>query len=246
LQFGGVPQGLTVAIVVANQTQAFEDIKHLADRAGLFFAFKLCGNLRFCPFAALGAEQVTDDRELVFKLGRPFLLFGRGDRGFVGGVDAVECGLVGGLFGGLVVGSEPADQAVAFFFGALGVEFDEAFEDLVFEVFFVFGVGVLGFPVGDQVVPVVGGEDGAIEIVVDLFEGGDEGAIVILAIVVGEGLACADFFEEVVHAGDGDVGVGGLYGFAVAIELFAEVADGLFLFFGWGGEGEGSEASRYL
>lgn len=51
----------------------------------------------------------------------------------------------------------------------------------------------------------------------DLFEGGDEGAIVILAIVVGEGLACADFFEEVVHPGDGDVGVVFLDLFAVTV-----------------------------
>jgi phosphotransferase system IIA component len=38
-----------------------------------------------------------------------------------------------------------------------------------------------------------------------------------LAIVVGEGLACADFFEEVIHPGDGDVGVVFLDLFAVAI-----------------------------
>ncbi len=59
----------------------------------------------------------------------------------------------------------------------------------------------------------------------DVFEGGDEGAIVVLAVLVGEGLACADFFEEVIHPGDGDVRVVFLDLFAVAIELFAEVAD---------------------
>jgi hypothetical protein len=39
--------------------------------------------------------------------------------------------------GGLVLGAEPTDQAVAFFFGPLGVEGDEAIEDDVVEVGFL-------------------------------------------------------------------------------------------------------------
>jgi len=35
------------------------------------------------------------------------------------------------LVGGLVFGAQPADVAVAFFFGALGVEGNEVFEDLL-------------------------------------------------------------------------------------------------------------------
>ena len=52
----------------------------------------------------------------------------------------------------------------------------------------------------------------------DLFEGGDEGFVVVVAIAVGEGLACAGFFEQVVHAGDGDFGMSGLDLFAVGVE----------------------------
>ena len=52
----------------------------------------------------------------------------------------------------------------------------------------------------------------------DLFEGGDEGFVVVGSVGVGERVACAEFFEQVVHAGDGDFGVGGLDLFAVGVE----------------------------
>lgn len=48
---------------------------------------------------------------------------------------------------GLVFGAEPADEAVAFFFSAFGVEGDKVFEDLL---------------VGDVVGPTVGIDDGGI------------------------------------------------------------------------------------
>ena len=66
----------------------------------------------------------------------------------------------------------------------------------------------------------------------DLFEGGDEGFVVVFSVGVGEGLACAEFFEQVVHAGDGDVGMGGLDLFAVGVEAIAQFADFLFLLWG--------------
>ena len=74
-----------------------------------------------------------------------FLLFDRGDDGCFGG-ENFEGGLLGlDFFGGLpwvlVLGAEPADEAVAFFFGAFGVEGNEVFEDLF---------------VGDGVGPAVG------------------------------------------------------------------------------------------
>lgn len=59
----------------------------------------------------------------------------------------------------------------------------------------------------------------------DLFEGGDEGAVVVITVCVGEGLPGAKFFEQVVYAGDGDVGVGGLDAFAVSIEPLAQVVN---------------------
>jgi len=114
------------------------------------------------------------------------------------------------LVGGLVFGAEPADQAVAFFFGAIAVEGDEVFEDLL---------------VGDVVGPAVGVEDGGVEVVVDLLEGGDEGAVVVVAIFVGEGLPGAELFEQVIHAGDGDVGMGSLHLLAMGIEAIAHIAN---------------------
>ncbi|WP_051463591.1 hypothetical protein [Leptolyngbya sp. PCC 6406] len=67
--------------------------------------------------------------------GGEFLLLDGGNDGGFGFGDASQ-DLLGGLrcVGGLVVGAEPADVAVAFFFGPLGVEGDEAFEDDVVEV----------------------------------------------------------------------------------------------------------------
>ena len=132
---------------------------------------------------------------------RPFLLFGGGgDFGF-GDRDAFDGGLLG-LVGVLIFGSQPADQAVAFFFGALGVEVDEVFEDLF---------------VGDGVRPAVGVEDGGVELVVDVFEDANKGAIVVVAVFVGEGFPGSEFFEQVIHSGDGDVWMGGLYLFAMGI-----------------------------
>ena len=42
------------------------------------------------------------------------------------GVDACKGG-GDGFYGGLIVGAEPADDAVVFFFGAFGIEGDEIF-----------------------------------------------------------------------------------------------------------------------
>ena len=51
----------------------------------------------------------------------------------------------------------------------------------------------------------------------DLFEGGDEGAIVVCSIDIGKWFASAEFFEQVIHSGDGNVWMGGLNLFAMAI-----------------------------
>ena len=67
---------------------------------------------------------------------------------------------------------QPADQPAGFFGGPLGVEGDEPFQDLL---------------VGQRGRPAVGGEDGGIEVVVDLLEDSDEAGFVDLALLVGEG-----------------------------------------------------------
>ncbi|MCC3515200.1 hypothetical protein [Microcoleus sp. PH2017_18_LLB_O_A] len=121
-------------------------------------AFEMGGDLGGCPFAALSAEQVADGPKLLFQGFGERLLFRRGDRDFCFGYDTCKGWLDVGFAWGLVVGTQPANVSVAFFFGALGVEGDEVFEDLV---------------VGEGCFPIIGGKDGAIEFVVDLFEGGD-------------------------------------------------------------------------
>ncbi|MGJ3247980.1 MAG: hypothetical protein ACFE0I_18100 [Elainellaceae cyanobacterium] len=52
----------------------------------------------------------------------------------------------------------------------------------------------------------------------DLFEGGDEGAVVVVTVFVGKRFPGAEFGEQVIHSGDGDVGMGGLHLLAVGIE----------------------------
>jgi len=71
------------------------------------------------------------------------------------------------LGGGLVleVGAEPADFALGFFVRAFGVERDEAFED----GFVKRGRAGARRSQG-EVAPAVGGKDGAVQIVVELFE----------------------------------------------------------------------------
>jgi hypothetical protein len=50
-----------------------------------------------------------------------------------------------------------------------------------------------------------------------LFEGGNEGFVVIFSVFVGEGFTGAHFFQQVIHSGDGDIGMLGLYSFAVGV-----------------------------
>ena len=110
----------------------------------------------WAPLAAAGAQQVSDGGELFFGLGRPFLLFDGGDDGFFGREDfegdLLGLDFVGSLPRRLIVGAEPADEAVAFFFGAFSVEGDEVFENLF---------------VGDVMGPAVGVENGVIKVVMD-------------------------------------------------------------------------------
>ncbi len=53
-----------------------------------------------------------------------------GGEHFEGGLLGFSGEGFGGLPWILILGAEPADEAVAFFFGAFGVEGDEVFEDL--------------------------------------------------------------------------------------------------------------------
>lgn len=129
-----------------GEAEPFEAIEVFANRLSAFvgdFAFELGGDLLDRPVARVAAQQVADGGELGLRLGGPGLwLGGGGDR--LGAVDEVGDRGLGGLGGGgLVVGPQPANVAVAFFGGAIGVEFHQPFQDL-----FIEAVG--GFVVGGQ------------------------------------------------------------------------------------------------
>ena len=96
-----------------------------------------------------------------------------------------------------------------------------------------------GFAVGRrQVLPAVGGEDGGVEFVVQLTQDGDEAGFVDGFVPGGQGFAAAQFGEDVVHAGQRQLGVGGLLALAVGVELFGQGGDAGLLFGAGGGEGE--------
>jgi len=61
-----------------------------------------------------------------------------------------------------------------------------------------------------QIVPAIGGEDGAVEIVVQLAQHGHQPLGVDGLVFVGQGRAGAQFFEHVIHPGQGQFGMGGL------------------------------------
>jgi len=60
---------------------------------------------------------------------------------------------------------------------------------------------------------------------VQLLEHGDQSPIVNDLVLGRERLARAQLFEDVVHAGDGEIGVRGLLLLAVGVQLLGEVAD---------------------
>jgi hypothetical protein len=75
--------------------------------------------------------------------------------------------------------------------------------------------------------PPVGFEDGGVEVVVNLLEDGDE-ALVVDGLVLGvQGFAGTDFLEDVVNAGEREVGMKFLLALAVRVEALAKVADAL-------------------
>jgi hypothetical protein len=87
---------------------------------------------------------------LGFGGGWPFLLFDGSNDSFGGFAAVDDFGWGGGgLVGVLVFGAQPANQAVAFFGGAFGVEGDEAIEDGFVDIC----ASLLRFP---EVLPIVG------------------------------------------------------------------------------------------
>ena len=135
--------------------------------------------------------------------------------------------------GGLVVGAEPADVAALLLGAAFVVEGDEAREE------FGFALGRERMQVG----PAVGFEHGGVQLVVDLPQQRDE-ALVVEGFLLGvQRVAGAELFEDIVKAGEREVGILLLLAFAVGVQTLPEVADALLQWaFGKVGEGEGVEA----
>lgn len=138
------------------------------------------------------------------------------------GFGAGEGGLDGWGRGGvcvLEIRAEVADEAALFLGGALVIEGDEAGEEGLFEG--LGGGAAAGEDIGGRdggggdVCPAVGLEDGGIEVVVELLEDGDEALVVDGLVLGGEGLAGTEFLEDVVEAGEGEVGMCLLLAFAV-------------------------------
>ena len=69
------------------------------------------------------------------------------------------------------------------------------------------------------------GADGGVEVVVDLLEDGDQALVADLPVLRGQGCPGAEFFKDVVNAGEGEVGMLGLLALAVRVEPFARLAD---------------------
>ena len=80
----------------------------------------------------------------------------------------------------------------------------------------------------------VGFGDGGVEVVVELAEDGDEAVFVGELFFGVERGAGAEFFEDVVEVGEGQLRVLGLLAFAVSVEALGEVADARLLRFGRG------------
>jgi hypothetical protein len=115
----------------------------------------------------------------------------------------------------LILGAEVADDALGFLGGALGIEGDEACEDLL--------VGQIS-----AISPAVGLGDGGIEVVVELAEDRDESLIVDHLFLGCEGassISLAQCLEHVVDPGESERGMNSLHALPMGIEFLGEGAD---------------------
>jgi hypothetical protein len=123
-----------------DEAKPFQPFKVLGDSIEFLlgiFAGELSRNLLDCPVTVGGAQKVTNSRKLILGFRRPWLLLDWLDDWFFWGGNAFE-GSLGRRtacygVGGLILRAQPANVAIAFFFGPLGVEGNEAFENDVVE-----------------------------------------------------------------------------------------------------------------
>lgn len=116
-----------------------------------------------------GGEGVLDGFGALGAFFGPGRFGGFGGFGFLGGFGLFVFGerefalLLLGSLRGLELGAEPADEAAGFFGGPLGIQGNQPLQD---------------FLVAERARPAVGGEDGLVEVVVDLAEDADEPMLV--------------------------------------------------------------------
>ncbi len=115
----------------------------------------------------------------------------------------------GALRAGLILRAQPVNDAALFLRCPFRVQFHEALQNL--------GIGQGGGLA-------VGGEDGGVEIVVELLEDGHQPLVVNELFLVGERFPGAEFFEDVVKAGEGEA-VLRLHALAVRVEFFGQLAE---------------------
>ena len=210
---------------LAQGGQRVEDLADFGDSGSGEFSGDLFGG---CG-AGLGGEGVTDSADAVGEGGGPRPA-GAGGGGRLVSCGGVEAGL-GSITRPLEIGAEIADIALALFGGPLRVQGDEAEEDL------------FGVKVGR---PAIGGEDGGVEIVMQLTEDGDESLFVGALFGGGEGRTGAELFEDVVDGGEGKGGMERLLAFAVGVEFLGDGAYPFALGFGGGWKWEGFEAAGFV
>jgi hypothetical protein len=131
--------------------------------------------------------------------------------------------------GGLIAAANPADQARGLFRSTLGIKSDYSSED---------------FLVGEAGRPAVRFENSTIKVFVDLSENAEEADVVQIAVLRGELLISAKFFEDVVHVGQCERGVNLLLSFAVGVEALSFLTNRILLSFGACGKREGLKCSN--
>ena len=170
-------------------------------------------------------KRIFNGADLIGKGGRPGLFAAGGGWSFDGS-HARQRGLDKQFVGRLELGTQPADEACAFFGAALGIECNHTGED-------VFVAECSG--------PAIGGEDGCVEFVVEFAQHPDETGVVDAAVFGRQFFRGAKFFEDVVHLGQGQIGGEFLLAFAVRVQAFSDATNRLFLRVGAIGKWEGSK-----
>ena len=126
MEIGEVPSDLGIFGVLGDDAEGFEGFDRVLDFAfAAAGVFELRGDRGHGPFVALGSQKIPDGGELVFEGFWEFLLFGGDGNGFDRGFYAGDICLSLGFVGGLVVGSEPTNEAVSLFFRSIGVGSNE-------------------------------------------------------------------------------------------------------------------------